>query len=138
MTRKGELEARIKSVCDRYVMGLIEESNMLSPYRIVQHLATEEPDAPKASVGAVSACLKRWHKIGFIDVGEKPFSFDCYTEAAEIEGLLALKKQHREKLSASKKKAVIAGDAVPSNLRRESFVASPASEPEPDPEPFPP
>lgn len=105
MTRKGELEARIKSVCDRYVMGLLDEPNRLTPYRIVQHLAKEDESLPKPSVGAVSACLKRWHKIGFIEVSDKPFSFDCYTDAAEIEGLRALKAKHRAALSEAKKAA---------------------------------
>jgi len=101
---KGELEKLVKGVVDDYTMGTLEEDDLLTPHRIAKHIQNRE-EISRPSVGAITNCLKRWKKVGFIYTLGKPFAFDCYTDAAHTSGLRALKDDHRAMLKAERAEA---------------------------------
>jgi hypothetical protein len=126
------LEGDLKSVLDDIVLGsiVLEADRQPTPHvlagLIQQRRGGAESDKP--SSGAVASALQRWADVGFINLTSSPTAFVGYTNAGVTEGLAALKKAHRERLSAARaatkaelkttvtatepEPAVAAGDAV--------------------------
>lgn len=96
---RGQLEAEVKAVCDRFVAGDIElpDGQLFSAHRIaaaIIDLRGPDSDRRSPSTGAIADNLKRWSDIGFAVLNEKPLAFSGYTDAAHTEGLRALKEKH--------------------------------------------
>ena len=101
---KGELEAQVKKVCDSYVTGKIAEDIPLTPTRIANIIRdSSKGEVAPISVGAITARLKQWEKIGFAKLSKKPVAFVTYKETAS-EGLDVLKDKHRKKLARKRKR----------------------------------
>jgi hypothetical protein len=66
----------------------------------------------KPSTGAIADNLKRWAKIGYCTINEKPLAFLCFTEAAATEGLAALKEKGRAAGKATRAAAKAAAKAA--------------------------
>lgn len=75
----------------------------------------------KPSTGAIADNLRRWAKVGYIELQEKPLAFMAFTAAAAEKGLAALKAEAAEARSAEKAAKKTAAKAEP---------AAPAAEPE--------
>lgn len=101
---RGSLESDVKMICDKFVTGEVKlgDEENLTPHRIAKLIKDSESlDAPP-SVGAVSAVLTRWEKIGFAAVEYKPFRFIDYTQAGRDDGLTALKAAAAAEMRAQK------------------------------------
>lgn len=99
---RGNLEADVKAICDKFVTGeiVLEPGDSLTPHRIAKKIVeVMEPDSNVPSTGAVSAVLKRFEKYGFITCQASPYAFSDYTDRGRTEGLRAL----REEWKAAKK-----------------------------------
>jgi hypothetical protein len=103
---RRNLESDLKAVLDGIVKGdiVIPDGKKATPH-VIAGLIQERRGGAKAdrpSAGAVAAGLNRWRNIGFITLTEGPTAFEDYTDAARNEGLSALKKANRQRLSAAR------------------------------------
>lgn len=89
---KGELEYRVKRVCDEFVSGaLVTEKGVLTPVIIADRI---NPDNPPSS-GAIGAVFDRWQAMGFAETARKPVRFIRYTDDALRYGLQQMKKRSK-------------------------------------------
>jgi hypothetical protein len=100
-----DLEGDLKKVLDGLVLGSIwlPAGKHATPHALAGLIEEARGlGGSRPSTGAVASALTRWEQIGYITLTEAPTGFAAYTDAAVTEGLGALKKQHRERLSAAR------------------------------------
>jgi len=121
--KPSDLEGDLKAVLDGIVTGatVLPTGKQATPHVLAGLIEARRGGQDRPSSGAVAAAMARWATIGYIAVTEGPTAFSDYTDAGRSEGLAALKKAHRERLSAAR-----AADKA---------AAAPAPAVEPDPAP---
>lgn len=87
---RGELEYRVKEVCDLFASGELE-TEYCTPKFVANYLDPAEPP----SVGAIDAVFKRWVALGFAVIESKPTRFHAYTPDGWTKGLDRLKQESK-------------------------------------------
>lgn len=93
---RGALEELMRELCDGISRGIhqLPEGEMWTVARLATALHDTYPaSGVRPSVGAVADNLKRWHRIGFAIINERPLAFVDFTERARSVGLSALKAE---------------------------------------------
>ena len=89
---RGELEYRVKQVCDEFAIGAIFSSaSGITPVQVSERI---DPDNPP-SVGAIGAVFDRWNQIGFAETAKSPVRFVRYTDDGLRRGYARIKAAYK-------------------------------------------
>lgn len=93
---RGGLESDIARVLQEILIGEQPAPNgPLTPYRISRLVQARDELAVRPSTGGVTDVVKRWHKIGAIEVRKDPYAFHGFTEAYYEVGLEELHRSYK-------------------------------------------
>lgn len=122
-----DLEGDVLTAIKHVTQGTIQlpDDKKLTPHTVAKLVENDRGDDQPVSTGAVSDCFKRWEKLGFIELDEKPIAFASFVAGDSKEYLDDLKVARREKLAADRAAAKAAKAA-----EKEAEKATESGEPE--------
>lgn len=109
---RGGLEADVKHVVDLYAAGAwrTKGNKPLTAYRIACEIKDQDQCESLPSSGSITAILRKWEEIGFIETSSPPYSFRRYTAEGMKLGLSAMKAAADAEKALAKGKTTLAND----------------------------